>query len=207
MLRQRGADASRDLGTVARLADTRCDAAGQESAVLGLLLVGADAVYAADNVVRFFDAACRPVREGAWEWLATSPRAWADPALWARLVETPYEDLRLRVVDALSQRAARPQIETDALAPVWTSVLLSVRAGGRQRPHAIGQIVDAVLRRPADADRLVPVLAAAARSIRAPDRRAALAAVATLVERRPDLAGAVARHLPEVRVGAAEAVL
>ncbi|MFZ2281008.1 MAG: hypothetical protein WAW39_24630, partial [Prosthecobacter sp.] len=47
-------------------------------------------------------------------------------------------------------------------------------------------------------EKLLPVLAATVRSIRGPEARAALAAVMSLLARRPELESAIAAALPEL---------
>jgi hypothetical protein len=47
-------------------------------------------------------------------------------------------------------------------------------------------------------DELLPVLTVAVRSIRKPEMRAGLAAIASIVNHRPDLEPVIARELPEL---------
>jgi hypothetical protein len=139
------------------------------------------------------------MRAGAWSWLAAADSPGRDdPALFARLMETPFDDLRLRLVDELHRRSRLPGRGADDLAPVWSAVLLGVHRGGRHKAKAAMQLADALAAEPARADSLLPVLRVAVRSIRRPEGRAGLAAVAGLVERRPELLAAVRQHLPEV---------
>ena len=91
------------------------------------------------------------------------------------LLETPHDDLRLRLIDRLAKRSALPGCGADNLTPVWSTVLLGVYRGGRQKPKAIVQLSNAIATDPNRADSLLPVLAAAVRSIRRPEARAALA--------------------------------
>jgi len=63
---------------------------------------------------------------------------------------------------------------------------------------AVRQLCMAIERRPETAARLLPVLRAACRSVRHPERRAALAAAAALVARMPELEPIVLRELPEL---------
>jgi hypothetical protein len=86
------------------------------------------------------------------------------------------------------------------LEAVWTSVLLGVHRGGRQKLRAVRQIATAVEREPQRAAALIPVLSVAVRSVRRPERREALAAVVTLCERRPAVSSLVATELPELRL-------
>jgi hypothetical protein len=81
-----------------------------------------------------------------------------------------------------------------------------VHRGGRQKPKAVAQLADAIIARPERADELLPVLAAAVRSVRSTELRAGLSAVVRIVEQRPMLADAVARHLPELSLSVEGAV-
>ena len=122
-----------------------------------------------------------------------------DAMLWSRLVETPYDDLRLKVVDYLERRVKLPGTEAERLQSVWRSVLLGVHRGGRQKAKAVRQIAQAIVEDPARGETLLPVLAVAVRSVRGPEARAGLAAVVSAVEARPQLVEAVRRHLPELK--------
>ncbi len=84
--------------------------------------------------------------------------------------------------------------------PVWSSVLLGVHRGGRQKAKAAVQVAQAIARTPQQAEQLMPVLAVAVRSVRGPEMRAGLSAVVALVEARPELAPLVRQHLPELEL-------
>ena len=169
--------------------------------------MGPAEVYDRDRVLPFFDSLSGPIRTAAWVWLldekeSSNAAAFGDPVFWCRLLETPFDDVRQQLIDILERRASRsfPRPDADALTPVWCSVLAGVHRGGRQKLKAIRQIVSALEKQPDRADRLLPVLSVALRSIRAPEMREALSAVVGLSESRPELAAAIARHLPEVDV-------
>jgi hypothetical protein len=187
---------------IAALAKARCGAIGRELALWALPLVGADAHYDRDAVCGFFDSLLAEMRAGAWAWLATSAAAQNDAAFYSRLVETPYDDLRLKLVDELARKAQLPG--TTDLVPVWSSVLLGIHRGGRQKGKATGQLAAAIADQPQRADELLPVLAASIRSVRQPERRSGLAAVVQLVAACPELAGTISRHLPELRLANGE---
>lgn len=183
---------------IASLWRAACLGMGGEIGRWALAQLGAAAVYEMPVVCRFFDSANAGIREAAWAWMeeAGSP-GWPDAALWSRLVETPYPDLRRRMIDTLTLRAEKPPVDSQDLAPVWTCVLLDVHRGGRQKLKALRQIADALARKP-DESTLLPVLVATVRSIRGPEARAALAAVMALLAARPELEAAVAVALPEL---------
>ncbi|HUE72440.1 MAG TPA: hypothetical protein VMP01_16265 [Pirellulaceae bacterium] len=195
-VRQSDILSSADRQAIAGLAKARCEATGRELALWALPIVGARENYDRDAVCGFFDSLLAQMRTGAWIWLATSATAQQDAALFSRLVETPYDDLRLKLVDELARKAELPG--TADLVPVWSTVLLGVHRGGRQKGKATGQLAAAIAREPQRADELLPVLAASIRSVRQPERRSGLAAVVQLVAECPELAASVSRHLPEL---------
>ena len=129
---------------------------------------------------------------------------YGDAGLWCRLLETPYDDLRLPLIDELSHRSTLPGTGlpgtgADDLAPVWCSVLLGVHRGGRQKIKATQQIARKLADDPARAEKLLPVLVVAVRSVRGAESRAGLAAVVAAVEARPELGPLVRQQLPELR--------
>ena len=185
--------------TLAALWRAQCLGIGGEIARWVLGQIATAEHYRMPRTCRFFDSANAGIREGAWAWMEqeNSP-GWADAALWSRLAETPYPDLRARMIDALTIRAEKPPVSTADLAPVWTSVLLDVHRGGRQKLKALRQIADALAATPDE--KLLPVLVATVRSIRGPEARAALAAVMALLSHRPELEAAVTTALPELKL-------
>jgi hypothetical protein len=211
-----------DLPALTALADARCDAVAAELATWALARVGAHEHHAVEPVSRFFDSLNPTTRAAAWAWLITDaetrgektdasaspsrPAAYDDPVLWSRLAETPFDDLKLKLIDHLALRLKTPALTTEHLAPLWCAVLLGVHRGGRQKLKAVRELAEAIAGAPdavpdavaATAARLLPVLAVAVRSVRGPEMRAGLAAVMTLVARRPELAGAVRTRLPEL---------
>ena len=204
-LRDKPIETEDDYKLVAQLADLRCMAIAEEAADWALRLVGSPEEYDRDHVSRFFDSLTPGVRRSAWDWLEASDCPGAnDPVLFCRLLETPFDDLRLQIVELLEKRnlpgEARP-----GLLPVWTAVLLGVHRGGRQKLKATRQLVTEIAKHPEQADDLLPVLAAAVRSSRQPEARAGLAAVVASLAAHPELEDAVARILPELEIVPAEA--
>lgn len=210
-----------DLPVLATLADARCASITGELATWTLAQIGVRGAYELEAVSRFFDSINEDTRNAAWEWLIEEKPAasngeksvnskassaamahsagYDDPVLWSRLAETPFDDLKLRIVDILARRVDTPELSVDQLSPVWCAVLLGVHRGGRQKPKAIRELAEAIAREPESAPRLLPVLVVAVRSIRGPEMRAGLSAVMTLVARRPELAALVKTRLPELQ--------
>jgi hypothetical protein len=136
----------------------------------------------------------------------SSSRAYDDPALWSRLLESPFDDCRLRLVEVLRVRASLPGQKNGRLTALWCGVLLNVHRGGRHKVMALRQVSDALVEDPGRAETLLPVLAVALRSVRAPEARAGLAALVHAADLRPDILPLVERYLPEVQlIGEVEA--
>jgi hypothetical protein len=177
-LASRRIGSGQDRALLGGLADVQCEAVGAEAAEFALAILGSPQEYRTDNVSPFFDSLNQQVRRGAWEWLTVQSPGYDDEALWSRLLETPYDDVRQRLVAELNQRTRGPAaLRRRDLSAVWTSVLLNVHRGGRAKLTALRQISQAIADQPDRADRLVPVLAVAIRSVRPPEARAGLAAI------------------------------
>ena len=205
MLKDKKIETLADRACIAGVASARCAAVGRELAEWVLTILGEKSVYDRDLVSRFFDSLLSEMREGAWDWLLTRPMAYDDAGLWARLVETPYEDVRLKMVDLLQKRASLPGVAADTLAPLWCSVLLAIHRGGRQKSRAVRQIGGAIIADPRCAHALIPVLAVALHSVRPAEARAGLATLVMAVDARPELAGVVSRYIPDLILTGANA--
>jgi len=202
LLKARHAESPYPRERLMGLADLQCEAIGGEVGewVLGMNREPGD--FDLELVSAFFDCPQRSVRESAMAWLDEASPGWNDPRLWVRLVETPYDDQRLGVVKKLESRRRIPGSQADRLAQVWLSVVLGVHRGGRRKPDAIRQVTRSIMESPERAEQLVPVLALAVRSIRGPERRAGLAAVAALTDRLPELSGVIEQAIPELSLPA-----
>jgi len=132
--------------------------------------------------------------------LAAQSPADTDPAFWARLFESPYDDVRVELVNRLKTRASLPGASAESTASLWQNVLLNIHRGGRAKLSALRQISDRVIREPQSARTLLPILTIAIRSVRPPEARHGLAAIVTAVDRIPSLADEVKRHLPELQL-------
>ena len=187
-----------DRAALGRLALARCEAVGGEVTRFALSIVGAPGQYEVDLVSRFFDSLQAGIRAGASAWLNEMSPGWNDPALWTRLLETPYDDVRLRLVEELKRRAGLPGVGVERLAPLWTGMLLAVHRGGRAKLTALRQVSDAIRSEPQNTRLLLPVLVVAIRSVRPAEARAGLAALVAAVEAQADLEPLVREALPEL---------
>jgi hypothetical protein len=199
-----------DTETLARLAGARCDAVGAAVAEYALSILGSAQAYRMEDVSPFFDSLNGQVRRGAWQWLTPESRGYDDSALWSRLLETPYDDVRLRLVEELNKRTHQTHgptaLKRHDLSMVWLTVLLGVHRGGRAKLKALRQISEEIAAQPDRAEQLVPVLAVAIRSVRPPEVRAGLAAILSAVSARPDMEATLARLIPELRLSPTEMV-
>ncbi len=156
-------------------------------------------------LLAFLDSTLKETREAAWTWFGEEKRARHRLDMWAKLVESPYDDVRISIVRHLEKfaeidTALRVLLARAPLETVWATVLLNIHRGSRAKRLAASQVADAIEREPGRAAQLLPLLAVAARSIRAPEFRAGLAAVVRTAVRRPEVAEAVARHFPELKL-------
>jgi hypothetical protein len=193
-----------DRAAISRLAEARCDAVATEAAEFALSKLGVKEVYRTEQVLPFFDSLNAEVRHGAWNWLTPDSAGFGDASLWARLLETPYDDVRIRLVQQLSQRtqakAGPPALRRQDLSLIWSSVLLGIHRGGRAKLAALRQISQALANHPEQADQLLPVVAVAIRSVRLPEARTGLSAILSAVAIRPELESMLARAIPELRL-------
>lgn len=192
-----------DLVTVVGLARAESERTREAAIdwVTGLL---AASDTAPDLLVRdLLDARHADVRERALALFLRAPRYRDSTVLWAALSESPYDDVRAFLVKHLKERESTFAPET--LRHVWATILLGVHRGGKSKRAALRQIAERVARRPADAGSLLPLLGLALRSVRPPERRAALAAVARAAFQEPALRAAIARYLPEIALESSEA--
>jgi hypothetical protein len=172
-------------------------------------LLSASPYFRPEWVLEYLDSRHEDVRAQGWHWLQEEPRTRDHVLLWRRLLESPYDDVRLKLVADLERRTAQSEhalSERVALDPglvrfLWASVLLNIYRGNRRKPAVVAQIVQRLDQRPDDARELLPILSIALRSLRGPEWRAGLAGVVQAVVRRPELEGDVRTLFPELRIG------
>ena len=104
-------------------------------------------------VLDYLDSRHPDVRAEGWNWLEGDRRVGEDVEVWRKLLESPYDDVRLRVIKALesrvkardaSQRIDLGRLDDELLRFVWASVLLNIHRGGRFKPLVVGQSGDPV---------------------------------------------------------------
>ena len=200
MLQDRHQQRRLSMAEITQLSRAQCAATAEEMTAWALQQMNSDENYSVDSVVDFFDGLLEPMRTAAMTWLEdSSSHGHDDAVLWSRLIETPFDDVRLRLVDCLQHRTTPRDVDVNSLSHLWCSVLLGVHRGGRVKLKAMQQIQAAILRDSRNATKLLPVLSVAARSLRAPERRGAIAAMASLRNGNPELEAAIRSHLPELQ--------
>lgn len=204
-LKSRTLSTPADRALLTQCGQTQCAATAAEIAAWALSHLTSEHFNSPGNYDRevltsLLDCQHKEARAVAIEWLTAldSPAA-GDSATWARLVETPYDDVRLPLLAALERKIdGQAGVSVDAIAPVWSTVLLGVHRGGRAKLIAISQLKQALLKSPKRLPQLLPVLRAAARSVRKPESAAALAAICELAVELPETANAIFAELPEI---------
>jgi hypothetical protein len=78
--------------------------------------------------------------------------------------------------------------------------LLAVHRGGEAKPLVARQIAARIAEKPAEAPELLPLLGIALRSLRQPEKRAALAALVRAAEKTPALKTEIGKRLPELKI-------
>jgi len=119
-------------------------------------------------------------------------RAWA-----SELLLREHADLIRQIVKSDRRPTDRPATETAAIES-WCSDLPGIHQRGRAKLQGLTAIQSAILDQPNRSARLLPILAAAVRSDSAPERRHALALIATMRELQPQLRVAIAICLSEL---------
>ena len=159
-------------------------------------------------MLEYLDSRHADVRAEGWSWFQEEPRARDDVEVWRRLLESPYDDVRLKLVADLEHRLASRdddwletgRLDAELMKLMWASVLLNVRRGNRVKPLVVRQLVGRMNKRPNEAPALLPILSVALRSVRGPEWRAGLAGVVQIASRRPELEKEVIAAFPELKM-------
>ena len=158
-------------------------------------------------IIDLLDSRHEEVRGVGWGWLMANETARNDITSWQQLLESPYDDVRFRLLGVLERQNAvdresfliKPdRLDAQLLRSLWAGVLLNIHRGGRQKPRVVGDIVDRLSRHPEEAGQLLPLLAVALRSVRSVEWRSGLSGVVTLVQEHPELESAVQQSFPEL---------
>ena len=189
-----------DLAVVARLRDAQAPAVRDEG-VAWLTAMVRD--HGSPELVRdLIDARYDDVRVKALELIEEVDRFRDEPSLWAALAESPYDDARGFLIRHLRSRLAF--LSEGSVRYIWATTLLNVHRGSRTKRLVLRQLAERIVAEPAKADELLPLLAVTLRSVREPERVAALAAIGRAAFDDPSLRTAIGLHVPELELFPAE---
>lgn len=163
----------------------------------GLLLLN-ESPRMPDRVRDLLDSQFDDVRAQALKLMEKDKRFGESQLLWAAMAESPWPEVREALVNQLSNREALYGPET--LRSVWATSLLAIHRGGRAKRAVAAQVADRIVSAQNEAESLLPLLAIALRSIRAPERRHALASLSRATLRAPNLRAKVETLLPELKL-------
>jgi hypothetical protein len=196
--------------------------------LLGLLKskLSAMATRNPDCILELLDSKYSDARQEGWQWMVEEPQLAEDISIWLKLLESPYDDIRFRLLDLLKQHSIpsnknpiptnTPQpslqssrvlslnpkrLDTKLLRQLWSTTLLNIHRGGRYKPTVVNAIVQHLLDSPQDAFELVPILAIAVRSGRSTEFAAGLSGIVRLLDAKPELKESLNRFFPEMVVG------
>jgi hypothetical protein len=164
-------------------------------------------------ILEYLDSRFPDVRDVGWTWLQERTEVARDYHLWQRLIETPYDDLRLKVIELLqyesipthSKAGQSMLIDAKRLSPegirfLWATALLNIHRGGKQKPGVVKAMIGRLHAHREEANDLLPILAVALRSIRTTEWQAGLAGIVTWIEKNPDVSDMVQAHFPELNL-------
>ncbi len=167
-----------------------------------LLTTRADA--APEHLRDVLDARFADARGPALQVLDAQEKYRESTALWGALTESPHADVRDYLVRHLAAR--EKSLPAESIERVWATTLLSIQRGSRSKPRALAQVAARCVERPTEARALIPLLRVGLRSVRAPERRAALAVIARAALGQPSLRALFTAELPELKLAGEEHV-
>jgi hypothetical protein len=196
--KERKIDTAEDLVVAARIGQATVAHVRADGAKWLLDLLDASPHRRPEHLRDMFDSRFADVRALAIAYIGKKPPGAEGIPLWFALLESPYDDVRAIVVksaEAWQKEAGSGEIEHLA-----STVLLAVHRGASTKQVMLRRIADRAAERPAEAERLLPVLSVALRSVRPPERAGALTAIARAAIASTELRAAVKKHLPELSI-------
>ncbi|MBK8256334.1 MAG: hypothetical protein IPK82_27155 [Polyangiaceae bacterium] len=185
-----------DLVTLLAFSKAECAKVRAEAATFVKDVLQKSLATRPEHVRDFLDSRYSDVRGAAFDLMTHDPRFRDAALLWSALAESPYDDVRTFLLRHVQTRGEKAH--PGSLTAVWSTVLLGIARGSRTKRRALGQVAHEVASHPEKADELLPLLGVALRSVRPPERRAAVSAVAQAAANSPALTAAITRRLPEI---------
>lgn len=190
--------------SIMRLTTARAPRVREAAAKWLVSVLGTSKDARMEQVRDVIDARYEDVRREGLALFEKDVRFKDDPTLWVALSENPYDDVRFFLLKHLVTR--EKALGEKALHRVWAATILAVHRGAHQKRAALSQISARIVAQPGEAEPLLTLFSYALRSVRPPERRAALAAVSKAAFRAPALRSAISRKLPELSLFAEEAL-
>ncbi len=198
-----------DCRELLRIVDAECAAVRRDLMALVISKLRDSAHSEYGSVMSLLDSRYSEIRELGWDWFETDESMRCDVKLWQQLLETPYDDIRLRMNALLNRHVPNDQtvrsiaklptkLDANLMRLMWASVLLNIDRGGRQKPRIVTTMIERLQYHPDEADQLLPILAVALRSVRQVEFRSGLSGIVQAVERRPEITTLVQQHFPEL---------
>ncbi len=200
--RSKPVDDAEALHTVLHLVDVKAPTVVDDAITWIVELVGRPALGTSRHVRDLIDARTSVARAAGMKLMVEQDRFADDLMLRSALVESPYPDARAFLVKHLDQRL--PGLPEAGVRRIWASTLLAISRGSRGKRNVLRQLADRLVAHPDRAPELLPLMAVALRSVREPERRCALAAIAQAAFAEPSLRAPIACHLPELELFAEE---
>jgi hypothetical protein len=200
-------DSDEQRRTLLELVDAECKPVRGEILAFLRATLRSAAQFQIDWVLALLDCRHEDARAEGLAWFRAEPAAHDDVTLWQRLLESPYDDVRLAVVSEMEDRvrSTKPlelaeKLDPERLRLLWATVLLNVQRGSRAKPGVIGQVARRLEKHPEEAETLLPILSIGIRSLRRPEREASLAAIVRLVHSLPEFSRLIQARFPELQV-------
>jgi hypothetical protein len=197
LLQGRAEFGENDIGVLLQLTQAECESLRSEIAQWLRDRLKNLGPARAEWLMDFLDSKHAYVRAVGWMWLRETPLK-NDPAIWHKLLESPYDDIKVLLIADLTEHCRGADLDTVGL--LWASVLLNLYGRGRHKPGVVAQIVARLTEHPEEREKLLPLLAIAVRSLRGPEFRVGLSGVVGLFEQNADLRPAIAKQFPELVV-------
>lgn len=157
-----------------------------------------------EDLREVIDSKFADARKVALPVIEAEPRFETSPILWAALAESPHDEVRGYLVRHLEKKLE--SLQPKSVEHVWATSLLAIHRGGKAKQRVIKQVSDRIIAEPQRASDLAPLLRVALRSVRVPERRAALAAVTRAAFEKPILREQLGDHFPELVLPPEDAV-
>lgn len=189
------------LRELPRLARLRCLSEATDLTEWALERLAAAGADDPDPFCAFLDGMVPEVRKAAAIWWDRHPDV-ETPLWYLRLLESPYPDVRLHLVQRLDARRELVEERPDAVTTLWLTVLLDSARGSRQKPKVLAQLAECLRDHPERGADLLPAVVVAVRSVRPSESRAGLAVLVEACLRDANVAAWTAAHVPELAIEA-----